>query len=197
MPSPASRDVTRLLQVLRAHPEAPADTRQALYHHVYAELHRLARYHRSRWNGNDTLNTTALVHEAYLKLAGGEGDYASRGHFMAVASKAIRQVLYSYAERQSAQKRGGDVAVVSLDEAAIVPPERAEALVALEEALARLERVDPRAAQVVECRFFGGLDAEETADALGISARTVGRDWAMARAWLFGELTRDALEPAP
>src|SRR5690606_16367285 len=159
--------------------------------------HALARHHRARWHGNDTLNTTALVHEAYLKLVGGEDGYAGRAHFLAVASKAMRHVLYTYAERQAAQKRGGGAADLPLDEAALVPPHRAEAVVALEEALARLEVVDERAARVVECRFFGGLEVEETAEALGVSARTVTRDWAAARAWLYGELKRDLLDPAP
>src|SRR5690606_23188270 len=120
--------------------------------------------------------------------------YASRAHFLAVASKAMRYVLYTYAERQAAQKRGGGTPDLPLDEAALVPPHRAEAVVALEEALARLEAVDERAARVVECRFFGGLGGEGRAEARGVSARTVTRDWAAARAWLYGELQRDLLE---
>lgn len=191
--SPDSGEVTRLLDALQGGETANGDAREELYRRVYDELHWLARHHRGRWNGNDTLNTTAIVHEAYLKLVGGEGSYTSRAHFMAVASKAMRQVLYTYAERQSAQKRGGDASTVPLDEAVLVPPQRAESVLALEDALARLERVDARAAQVVECRFFGGLGVEETAEALGMSPRTVARDWAMARTWLYGELKRDLL----
>ena len=191
--SPKAGDVTRLLDALQGDDDVRENAREALYRRVYDELHRLARHHRARWHGNDTLNTTALVHEAYLKLVGGEGGYTDRAHFLAVASKAMRYVLYSYAERQAAQKRGGGTPDLPLDETVLVPPHRAEALVALEEALVRLEAVDARAAEVVECRFFGGLEVEETAEALGISPRTVARDWAMARTWLYGELKRDRL----
>ena len=184
-------DVTLLLDDLRN--GAPVD--DALFTHVYGELCRIARRHRARWNGNDTLNTTALVHEAYLKLVGGDGAaYENRAHFLAVAAKAMRHLLISYAERQAAQKRGGGQPDLPLDEALFVPEERTEELLALDEALRRLEAVDPRAAEVVECRFFAGLDAEETAEALGISRRTVTRDWAVARAWLFAELRADAAD---
>ena len=184
-----------MLEALQDGGTAPENTRDELYRRVYDELHRLARHHRGCWQGSETLNATALVHEAYIKLVGGEGGYASRAHFMAVASKAMRQVLYTYAERQSAQKRGGAASPLPFDEAALVPPQRAESVLALDEALARLEGVDARAAGVVECRFFGGLSVEETAEALGMSPRTVARDWAMARAWLYGELNRDLESP--
>lgn len=178
-------EVTRLLSDLqRGEPVS-----DALFRRVYDELHQLARHHRRRWKGNETLNTTAIVHEAYLKLVGGSGDFASRRHFMAVASKAMRHLLITYAERQSAGKRGGGEAALPLDEALIIPEQQSDELLALEEALKRLEHFDPRAAEVVECRFFGGLDAEETAEALGVSRRTVTRDWAVARAWLFAELS--------
>ncbi len=182
-------EVTRLLDELRRG-EPVGDE---LFASVYEALRRIARSHRARWRGNDTLNTTALVHEAYLKLVGGGGGYENRAHFLAVAAKAMRHLLISYAERQAAQKRGGGQADLTLDEALFVPEGRAEELLALEEALTRLEQVDPRAAEVVECRFFAGLDAEETAEALGISRRTVTRDWEAARAWLYGELRDDLL----
>lgn len=191
---PDSGEVTRLLDALRDGAEGGGGAREALYRRVYDELYQLARQHRGRWDGNVTLNATAIVHEAYLKLVGGEGGYTCRAHFMAVASKAMRQVLYTYAERQAADKRGGAMAHLPLEEDVLVPPHRAESVLVLEEALARLERVDARAAQVVECRFFGGLDVEETAEALGTSPRTVARDWATARAWLYGELKRDLLD---
>lgn len=181
-------EVTQLLADLRR--GEPVSER--LFERVYDALRRIARSHRARWHGNDTLNTTALVHEAYLKLVGSEGaSYENRAHFLAVAAKAMRHLLVSYAERQAAQKRGGGQADLPLDEALFVPEQRAEELLALEEALQRLEAVDPRAAEVVECRFFAGLDAEETAEALGVSRRTVTRDWGAARAWLYGELQRD------
>jgi RNA polymerase sigma factor (TIGR02999 family) len=187
--------VTRLLGALQRGDDVADADRDALFRRVYDELHGLAHRHRARWTGNETLNTTALVHEAYLKLVGGGGDYESRMHFLAVASKAMRHILVTYAERQSAQKRGGGTPALPLnEEAALVPVHRAEDVRALGEALARLEAVDARAAQIVECRFFGGLDAEETAAALGVSRRTVTRDWSAARAWLYAELQHDHLE---
>ena len=192
-PSGPTGEVTRLLDELRRG-EPVGDE---LFASVYEALRRIARSHRARWHGNETLNTTALVHEAYLKLVGGDGGgYENRAHFLAVAAKAMRHLLISYAERQAAQKRGGGQADLPLDEALFVPEGRAEELLALEEALRRLEQVDPRAAEVVECRFFAGLDAEETAEALGVSRRTVTRDWGAARAWLYGELRDDLLRVA-
>ena len=187
LPPGPDGEVTQLLADLRRG-EPVSDQ---LFGSVYDALRRIARSHRARWNGNETLNTTALVHEAYLKLVGGDGaPYENRSHFLAVAAKAMRHLLVSYAERQAAQKRGGGTPDLSLDEALLVPAERTEELLALEEALKRLEVMDPRAAEVVECRFFAGLDAEETAAALGISRRTVTRDWAAARAWLYSELRK-------
>lgn len=178
-------DVTRLLDELRQ----GEPVSNALFRRVYEELHNLARYHRARWKGNETLNTTAILHEAYLKLVGSESDYENKKHFLAVASKAMRHLLISYAERQSAQKRGGSETPLSLDEALFVPEQQSGELLALDEALKRFEAIDPRAAEVVECRFFGGLDAEETAVVLGVSRRTVTRDWAAAKAWLYAELS--------
>ncbi len=184
---PYKGDVTLLLAELQ-HGEPVSDL---LFKRVYDELYKLAMHHRRRWQGNETLNTTAIVHEAYLKLVGGNGDYANRKHFMAVASKAMRHLLITYAESRAAQKRGGGETHVSLDEALIVAEGTADELLALEEALKRLEAVDPRGAEVVECRFFGGLDAEETADVLGVSRRTVTRDWGAAKAWLYAELNSE------
>ncbi len=188
--SGSSHEVTLLLGAL-ARGETLDD--DALFGHVYAELRGLAHQQRARWHGNETLNTTALVHEAYLKLVGGGGAYEGRAHFLAVAAKAMRHLLVNYAERQAAQKRGGGQADLPLEEARLVPEERAEELLALDEALERLAAADERAARTVECRFFGGLSAEETAEALGLSRRTVTRDWAAARAWLYGELRDDHL----
>ncbi len=184
-------DVTRLLDSLqRGEPVS-----EELFRRVYDELHALARHHRRHWKGNDTLNTTAIVHEAYLKLVGSDSGYENRKHFLATASKAMRHLLITYAEKQSAQKRGGSEAPLPLDEARLVPDETANELLALEDALKRFEAVDPRAAEVVECRFFGGLDAEETAEVLGVSRRTVTRDWGVARAWLYAELTSETGGP--
>lgn len=184
-------DVTRLLNALNRGEQLDADAHQQLFSRVYDALHRVARQQRARWRGNETLNATALVHEAYLKLVGNGASYENRSHFLAVASRAMRHLLISYAQRQCSQKRGSGAADLPLEEALLVPEQRGEELLALDEALQRLKGADPRAAQVVECRVFGGLSAEETADALGVTRRTVTRDWAAARAWLYGELRRD------
>ena len=195
---PSSPDVTALLDAVR---EGRGDP-ERLYAHVYDELHRIARRHRARWNGNDTLNTTALVHEAYVKVSGGEGAYENRAHFLAVASRAMRQVLVTYAEAQRAQKRGGGVPDLSLDEglaagdAALLTEAQADDVAALDAALGRLEKVNPRGVRIVECRFFGGMTAEETAEALGLSTATVTRGWRAARAWLYGELQTELPEYA-
>ena len=182
-------EVTQLLDALRRG-ETDSDE---LFRRLYSELHAIARRHRARWSGNETINTTALVHEAYLKLMGGLDNFENRSHVLGVASRAMRQVLVSYAESQRAQKRGGGVPNVPLDDAgegslAVFSPEQIDAVAALDEALDRLARADERAARVVECRFFGGLSIEETAEALDISTATVTRTWRAARAWLYGEL---------
>lgn len=197
VPASTDGDVTRLLNALKRGEELDAQSHDVLFTRVYDALHRIARSQRAQWNGNETLNATALVHEAYLKLVGSGGGYQSRSHFLAVASRAMRHLLISYAQRQASQKRGNGAADLPLDEALLIPQQRSEELLALDEALDHLKEADPRAAQVVECRVFGGLTAEETAAALGITRRTVTRDWAAARAWLYGELRTDATLPAP
>lgn len=163
---------------------------------LYDELREIARRQRRRWKGDQTLNTTALIHEAYLKLVGLEGaDLESRAHFRALAAKAMRHILCDYARRQGAQRRGGDLERLTLDERVAsgrddaFAPDDSEILVALDEALRRLEAVEPRQGKVVECRFFGGLTVEETATALAISTRTVKRDWSLAQAWLHREMS--------
>ncbi len=170
---------------------ARAPALDALFSRVYSELKRLA--HRIRGERpSDTLNTTALVHEAYLKLSAAESlEVKSRAHFFALAARAIRQVLVDAARRQVAQKRGGRLPDVSLDESAYQAPLRPEQLLALDEALDRLQAADPRRASVVEQRIFAGLTADETAEVLGVSRPTVERDWRAARAWLAVELGRD------
>ena len=164
---------------------------------VYDELHHLAMQHRRRWSGDETLNTTAIVHEAYVRLAGTpEPAWHGQPHFMAVASRAMRHVLLDNARRQQRQKRGGaqeripwhDVETV-LGGGGNAVEARAEALIALDEALRRLEQHDARQSRIVECRFFGGMSIQETAVALGISPATVKRGWTMAQAWLHRELT--------
>ena len=160
---------------------------------TYEELKALAHRHRKRWRGNPTLGTTVLVHEAYRKLAGARDLRTwKRAHFLAVAARAMRQILVNYAERQTALKRGGAYDPVPLDLANPVAPEVAEEVLALHEALEALSRIDPRRGQVVECRFFAGMTIDETAEALSVSAATVKRDWLLAAAWL-----RRRIEVAP
>lgn len=194
MENASQSPATRMLIQAREGDRAAADD---LFRLVYDELHRLAEQQRGRWVGNHTMNATALVHEAYLKLVGDDFMAAgSRGHFFALASKAMRHILINYAKAQRRQKRGGDAPKLSLDEVLSagvdaeieLSDERAEHLALLDDALARLEQVSPRQSQVVECRFFGGLSVPETAEALDLSPATVKRDWAVARAWLFREM---------
>ena len=178
---PAPGEITQLLAALR---EGDRGALDRLFPLIYAELHDRAHRQLARRRPGDTLSTTALVHEAYLKLTdSAHQTYQDRTHFFAVASRAMRQILLDYARRMSAAKRGG--LAVSLDPDQLGDPGRAEELIALDEALTRLEALDERLARNVEMRFFGGLSVEETAEALGMSPRTVKRDWRKARAFLF------------
>lgn len=172
---------------------------EALFPLVYKELRALARRQRLAWHGNPTLNTTALVHEAYLKLVDQDRLGAtSRAHFFAIASKAMRHILCNYARDRSRKKRGGEIQHVSLDKMDVAEAhpafsdDAAEILAALGDALERLEQIDKRRSQVVECRFFAGLSVEDTAAALDISPATVKRDWTLARAWLYREMQAHA-----
>ena len=136
-----------------------------------------------------TLQPTALVHEAYIKLvARRNADWQSRAHFFAVASKLMRRILVDYARRQLRAKRGGRQAKLSLDEVVLLSPDRPDKMLALDESLTRLEKLDARQGRIVELRYFGGLTEEDTARALGITARTVRRDWVKAKAWLYRAL---------
>lgn len=181
-------DVTQLLQRLGGGDE---DVVERLFPLVYDELRRLAHYHLGHERPDHTLNTTALVHEVYLKLAGPapQTSWADRAHFIAVASRAMRQILVDYARRRNRQKRGGNAVKVSLDKAAEIAMDEAESLLALDEALTRLETLNPMHGRIVECRYFGGLTIEETAAALGVSDSTVKRGWRSARAWLYRHLS--------
>lgn len=156
---------------------------------VYGELRRIARRCWSGQQSGHTLQPTVLIHEAYLKLAGQrEKTFQSRGHFFAVASIAMRQVLVNYAEAALTAKRGGGEVTVPLEEAETASCQEAREVLALHEALEQLNKWDPRKSRVVELRYFGGLSIEETAEALGVSTITVTRDWQAARAWLAREL---------
>jgi RNA polymerase sigma factor (TIGR02999 family) len=166
-------------------PGEPRDVRgeslDRLVTQLHDELRRIAHRHLAR-NALGTLDTTALVHEAYLKLAGqSRAAWTDRGHFLALAAVAMRHILADRAKARVAKKRGSSPQRITLDEELIGPEDQAEALLQLEEALDRVAGLSPRLAQVVECRFFGGLSNEEIAEALGVTSRTVERDWAKAR----------------
>jgi RNA polymerase sigma factor (TIGR02999 family) len=193
------QSVSRVLQELRAGNRGAFDE---LFPLVYDELHLIAERQRRRWEGDETLNTTALVNEAYLKLVDQSApDWQSRAHFLAVASTAMRQILMDYAKRKRAAKRGGRRPHIALHEieAALHEAEdpsgvRDEVLVALDDALRRLDQRDQRQTRIVECRFFGGMSIEDTAGALGVSPATVKRGWAMAQAWLYRDLKESVEE---
>jgi RNA polymerase sigma factor (TIGR02999 family) len=160
---------------------------------VYDELQRLAHRYMEGQRSDHTLQTTALVNEAYLRLAGqARPNFANRSHFLAVAAKAMRQILVDHARAAQRQKRGADAAKVQLDEAALISPEQPGAILDLNEALERLALLDPRTAHIVELRYFGGLKQNEIAEVLNISTVTVRRDWVFAKAWLYTELSRVA-----
>lgn len=170
-------------------PPQPADPAvQLLVDALYADLHRLAHRERRRALGrSDTLCTTALVHEAYLKLSR-YGGFRDRAHFLSTAALAMRQVLVGHARKRLADKRGSGAALLPLDAAEDVLAESEERIVALDDALAALEEANPRLARVVECRYFAGYTEPETAEALGVTDRTVQRDWAKAKALLYEAL---------
>jgi RNA polymerase sigma factor (TIGR02999 family) len=155
---------------------------------VYEELHALARA-QVRRGPQGTLSPTGLVHEVYLRLVERSGmQLEDRRHFFALSARAMRQIVVDFARRRAADKRGGSAKPLTLDERVLALPERAAEIVALDDALGRLETLEPRLSRVVELRFFGGLSIEETAESLGVSPRTVKREWQKARAFLFAEL---------
>jgi len=176
-------EVTRLLEAAVGGDQDALDRLVPL---VYDDLRRLAHRQLGREGGGHTLQTTGLVHEAYLKLAGGAGiGAANRAHFLAIAARAMRQVLVDYARRRKAEKRGGGVVNVTLNDGDQGMDVSSDDLLALDDILGQLEA---RQRQVVELRFFGGLEEKDIAEALGVSERTVRRDWVKARAWLYRAL---------
>jgi len=180
-----------ITDLLHAHAAGDAGALEQLLPRVYGELRRIARVRLRRERSAHTLAATDLVHEAYLKLLPVERvDWRSRAHFFAIASRAMRNVLVDHAVRRGAAKRGSGATLLAIEDAGADAgrEQPLEDLIALSEALGRLEQLDARQAQVVECRFFGGLSLEETAEALHTSAATVSRDWTFARAWLHREL---------
>jgi RNA polymerase sigma factor (TIGR02999 family) len=185
-PSISQQEVTELLRRWSQGDDAALAELTPL---IYEELRRLAHHHMGGQRPNHTLQTTALVNEAYLRLADQTNPrWQNRAHFFAVAARAMRQILVSYGRSQRSQKRGGGALKVELDEAAIVSPEQSKEIVDLHEALERLTTLDSRKAQVVELKYFGGLSYDEIAEVLEISHVTVRRDWEFAKLWLYTEL---------
>jgi RNA polymerase sigma factor (TIGR02999 family) len=178
----------RIAQLLADWSNRDPAARERLVPIVYDELRRLAHYYMRGERTGHTLQTTALVNEVYLRLAGIDGmRWRDRAHFFAMAATLMRRVLVDYARQRAREKRGAGVSVTSLGEHAVAVQPAVD-IVALDEALQRLATVDPQQSRVVELRFFAGLSVDETAEALGISPATVKRDWATARLWLFNEL---------
>lgn len=182
----AHSDVTVLLRDLTRGNGGAAEKLIPL---VYSELHRLARNYMRHERMGHTLQATALVHEAYLKLVDQRSvDWQGKAHFMGIAAQIMRRILIDHARAHMRDKRGCGVIPVPLEEALVFAPEQSSELIKLDRSLERLEKHDPRQARIVELRFFGGMTVEETAEALGISTITVKRDWSMAKAWLHGDL---------
>ena len=188
MKSSQSSQVTQLLETFK-----PGDRHagEQLFVDVYNELRALAARYLHRERKSHTLQPTALVHEAYLKLVGHTRvDWQGRAHFLAFAAQAMRQILVDHARRHRAEKRGGDRHRIALDDNLVIESNRDVDLLALEDALIKLTKLDPRQAQMIELRFFGGLSIAEVAKVMGTSKRSVEREWTMVRAWLRRELSR-------
>ena len=181
-------EVTRLLIELRA---GKKEAGAQLLTLLYDELRRLAAAYLRRERRDHTLQPTALVHEAYLRMIErSQQNWENRAHFMATCAHVMRQVLVDHARKKKAAKRGGHEQPLPLDESALSAAQRPIEFVALDEALSRLEAFDPRQSRVVELRFFGGMSEEEIGHVLGLSVRTVKRDWNVARAWLYSEMSK-------
>jgi RNA polymerase sigma factor (TIGR02999 family) len=184
--TPSPEEVTRLLKNWRSGDESALDRLMPL---VYDELHRIARRYMRRERVGHTLQTSALVNEAYLRLVGRrEIEWQNRAHFFAVAAQVMRRLLVDYARGRKFAKRGGDRLQVTLDEQAGAFEEQPAEVLALHEALEKLATVDQRKSQLVELRYFGGMSVEETAEVLGVSGITVKREWLKAKAWLYREI---------
>jgi RNA polymerase sigma-70 factor (ECF subfamily) len=192
--APAAGDVTQLLADVQ---NGQPDAAPRLIPLVYDELRRLARRQMRRERSDHTLQATALVHEAYFRLVTQpERTWQNRTHFVRIAAQVMRRMLIDYARARRTVKREGGLQRVPLEEPLLVADEQSDELLALNEALERLAQFDPRQSRVVELRFFGGLTVEETAEALGMSPKTVKRDWSVARAWLHREVTKGCQDDA-
>jgi RNA polymerase sigma factor (TIGR02999 family) len=179
----------RITEILATFAGGDQEALKSLIPLVYDELRRLAQYHLNRERSDHTLQSTALVNEAYLRLAGRDIRIQNRGHFFAIASQLMRQILVDYARRHRADKRGAGSCMLTLDEQVTLPQTRGLDVVALDDALNSLARLDQQQSRIVELRFFGGLSIDETAAVLGVSPATVKRDWATARVWLHREIS--------
>jgi RNA polymerase sigma factor (TIGR02999 family) len=192
--TPTSHEITRLLL---AWSEGDKQALDRLVPLVYDELRRLAKNYMRKERAGQTLQTTALIHEAYLRLIDADQvQWRNRAHFFGIAARLMRQILVARARERGCQKRGGGAERVSLDEAMVIDERLDEDLVALDEALGELSQFDARMAQVVEMRFFGGLTEEEIAAALDVSTKTVRRDWRLARSWLRRKLSWERTDEA-
>ncbi len=190
MGSSSAGRTSEATQLLIDWTDGDKDAVDALFPLVYEELRDIAHHRLQRWRPGHTIQTTALVHDAYLRLTDQTRlDWSDRAHFLALASRAMRNILVDYARRKNAQKRGGGAPHFSLAEQHIGTQRGVELLISLDQALDRMAALNERLCRVVECRFFAGLRDRETAQALGVSVRTVRRDWAKARAWLYDALT--------
>ncbi len=189
----AQEPLHQITQLLAEWSEGNQSALDELYPLVYEELHRLARRYMSRERKGHTLQTTALINEAYVRLVDQKNvRWANRSHFFAISAQIMRRILIDHARRHGYAKRGGGAQQVSLDEVAMVAGELSSELIRLDEALKTLAKMDPRRCNVVELRYFGGLSNEEIAGVLKVSENTVTRDWNLARAWLHQQLTGSA-----
>lgn len=195
--SPGSRPPSDVTQLLALASDGDARAMSSLFDVLYRELRRLAVSAMRAERRDHTLQPTALVHEAYLRLADEQTPLTSRHHFFGVAAIAMRRILVEHARARHAAKRGGHAPRVALDDIEVAMPELDDAIdiVALDSALTSLAAIDPRQARIVELRFFAGMTVDETADAVGLSARTVKREWQMSRAWLRREMARQGDQP--
>jgi RNA polymerase sigma factor (TIGR02999 family) len=185
---PEDRPAVETAQLLHRLSLGDAAAAEQLLPLVYDELHRLASRLMQKERSDHTLQATALLHEAFLRLCGSDGDFDDRHHFLRVASKAMRNVLVDHARARKAQKRGGGQQQVDLDLAGVFTLDHSDGILAVDETLSRLSAMDPQLAQIVELRFFGGLENQAIAAAIGSSLRSVERGWRTARAWLSREL---------
>ena len=187
-----SGSVGEITMLLRAASSGDREASDELFSSVFQELRAIARSHRQRWNGNDTLSTNALINEAYLRLANQTlASFHDRVHFFATASRAMRQILINYAERASAEKRGGNPMRVTLTGLSLSEDNTLEDLLHIDALLDRLESTNPRHCRLFEYRVFGGMTIDEAASALNVSPATVKRDWTVVSAWIFSEVSTE------